>query len=233
MLINLTSFNIKKRSFHHGKICSLERIGPHEKNTLSIIFGSLLGDTHLEKRSLGIGSRFKFDISNKNVEYLSWLHKYFAIKGYSSLKKPILKTILTKEGKVFKFVSFNTYTFSSFNWIHDKFYLFDKSSNNFIKIIPHDIENFLTPLALAIWFMNDASKFNNSVILATNSFTLKEITSLCKVLYVKFNILASPHSGGVGKGLFIKILVGDMPQLKKIINPYIINSMKYKLGNHI
>ena len=36
--------------------------------TYSIIIGSLLGDSHLEKRN--IGSRIKFEQSSKNVEYL-------------------------------------------------------------------------------------------------------------------------------------------------------------------
>jgi len=117
--------------------------------------------------------------------------------------------------------------------IHDKFYLFDKSSNKYIKIIPHDLEKFLTPLALAIWFMNDGSKLKNSVRIGTNSFTIKEINFLCKVLYEKYNIIASPHSGGVGKGHSIYIKVDSIPTFIKLINPFLINSMKYKLGNHI
>ena len=52
-------FKNHKRSFHHGKISSLERIGPHEENTLSIIFGLLLGDSQLEKRSTAATNRRK------------------------------------------------------------------------------------------------------------------------------------------------------------------------------
>jgi hypothetical protein len=33
------------------KLTSYQRIGPHNKDVISIIFGSVLGDGHLEKRS--------------------------------------------------------------------------------------------------------------------------------------------------------------------------------------
>jgi hypothetical protein len=45
----------------------LDRIGPHNVDTLSIIIGSLLGDSHLEKRSLG--TRLILEQCSKNVEY--------------------------------------------------------------------------------------------------------------------------------------------------------------------
>jgi hypothetical protein len=35
-----------------------------------MIIGSTLGDSHLEKRKNGIGTRVIFEQSNRNVEYL-------------------------------------------------------------------------------------------------------------------------------------------------------------------
>jgi ubiquinol-cytochrome c reductase cytochrome b subunit len=52
------------------KLTSKERIGPHNKDIISMIVGSTLGDTHLEKRTNGIGTRVIFEQSNNNVEYL-------------------------------------------------------------------------------------------------------------------------------------------------------------------
>jgi len=59
--------------------------------------------------------------------------------------------------------------------------------------------------------MNDGSKIKNSVRIGTNSFTIKEINFLCKVLYEKYNIIASPHSGGVGKKHILYIIVDSLP----------------------
>jgi ubiquinol-cytochrome c reductase cytochrome b subunit len=52
------------------KLTSKERIGPHNIDIISMIIGSILGDTHLEKRTNGIGTRVIFEQSNNNVEYL-------------------------------------------------------------------------------------------------------------------------------------------------------------------
>lgn len=43
------------------------RIGPHPEIILSIIFGSLLGDAHAEKKN---GTSICFHMSNKNSDYL-------------------------------------------------------------------------------------------------------------------------------------------------------------------
>ena len=53
-----------------NKITSTQRIGPHNIDILSIIIGSTLGNTHLERRKKGLGTRVIFEQSNKNVEYL-------------------------------------------------------------------------------------------------------------------------------------------------------------------
>lgn len=90
----------------------------------------------------------------------------------------------------------NSYTFSSFNWIHEIFYKKDNLNNKFIKIVPLNIEKYLTPLALAIWFMEDGSKLGKGVRIATNNFTLSEVEFLCSVLFKKFNLIATIHTGG-------------------------------------
>jgi ubiquinol-cytochrome c reductase cytochrome b subunit len=52
------------------KLTSKERIGPHNIDIISMVIGSSLGDTHLEKRKNGIGTRIIFEQSSNNVEYL-------------------------------------------------------------------------------------------------------------------------------------------------------------------
>ena len=71
-----------------GKMVSYDRIGPHNIDIISIIVGSVLGDSHLEKRSRGVGTRIIFEQSNKNVEYLMWFHSYLSSRGYCNPKKP-------------------------------------------------------------------------------------------------------------------------------------------------
>ena len=100
---------------NNNKLTSDQRIGPHNLDIISIIIGSTLGDTHLEKRKRGIGTRIIFEQSNKNVEYLMWFHSYFSNRGYCNSKKPKLNKRIRKNGEVFFHYRINTYTFSSFN----------------------------------------------------------------------------------------------------------------------
>jgi len=65
---------VLKKEFHtvnnRSKLRSDLRIGPHNIDVLSVLMGSILGDTHLEKRKKGIGSRIIFEQCNRNVEYI-------------------------------------------------------------------------------------------------------------------------------------------------------------------
>jgi hypothetical protein len=64
---------ISKRYFYSlGKgVSSLKRIGPHNQDFLSFIIGSILGDSHLEKRKGGLGTRIIFEQCQQNMEYLT------------------------------------------------------------------------------------------------------------------------------------------------------------------
>nr|QJS52071.1 putative LAGLIDADG homing endonuclease [Stigeoclonium helveticum] len=99
-----------------------------------------------------------------------WLQKFLYERGYcSDLIPKISKQINKKTGKTYYSIKIRTWSFSSFNYIYDLFY------KNKQKIVPITICDFLTPLALAIWFMDNDSKHSAGVLLHTNSFTKKEV----------------------------------------------------------
>lgn len=212
------------------KLISSQRIGPHNIDIISIIIGSVLGETHLEKRQGGLGTRIIFEQSNKNVEYLMWFHNYFSSRGYCNPNKPKLHTRVKKNNKVFYHFRVNSYTFSSFNWIHDMFYKLDIESNKFLKIVPLNIEEYLTPLALAIWFMDDGSKLGSGVRIATNNFTLNEVQFLCNILHKKYKLIATVHSGGKDKGFVLYINKKSVPLFISLVKIYMHPSLYYKLG---
>lgn len=228
---SIISLNIKENvNMNLKKITSKDRIGPHNNDIISIIIGSTLGDTHLEKRKNGIGTRVIFEQSNDNVEYLMWFHNYLASRGYCGNTKPKLQIRIRQKGKVNYHYRINSYTFSSFNWIHEMFYkLIDK---RYIKIVPLNIGEYLTPLALAIWFMDDGSSLGKGARIATNCFTLEEVNFLCNVLKSKYNINATPNKCGKDKGYILYIHVNSMNIFTKIVKPYLLPSLYYKLGSY-
>ena len=201
-----------------------QRIGPHNKNLLSIFFGSLLGDGQAEFRNKGNGTRITFYQEASHTSYLIWLHAYLSNLGYCSSNRPKIKTRLGKKGVVRKIFIFKTYTYSSLNWVHEIWYLNGK------KIVPNNIGEYLTPLALAIWIMEDGVKVGQDLKLSTNSFTYLECLLLVKVLYNNFKIKASVESAGIENQSQINIWTNSMPLLREIVKPYVHSSMKYKLG---
>jgi len=151
------SFNIGTLPFNSSKVRSLKRIGPHNYEILSILFGSLLGDGYAEKH--GEGTRVCFQQEGSHTAYLLWFHNYLSRLGYCSHTIPTLQNRLALHGKIRQMSRFKTFTFSSFNWIEECFYIQDKVLHRRIKVVPSCIEEFLSPLALAIWIMDDGVKY--------------------------------------------------------------------------
>lgn len=166
--------------------------------------------------------------------------RFFYSRGYTSNLQPrqYTRTLRSKEGKVYYGYEFNTFTFISFSWIHEMFYHKGK------KVIPLNISEYLTPLALAVLVMDDGGCTNYGVKIATNSFELKEVELLKTLLKSKYNleptIPLGPCRNRQGQGQGQKIWIKDkysiyikkqsIPNLINIIGPFMHSSMLYKLG---
>lgn len=172
----------------------------------------------------GNGYRFSFQQEKKNGEYLLWLHSGISELGYCKNNIPQIHSRLTSLGNIRYYFRFRTFTYSSFDWIYNGFYKKNK------KIIPNFIEQYLTPLTLAIWIMDDGCKFKNKGIkFCTNCFTLKEIKFLSNILEKKFTLKTSIHKTGVINQYNIYISKSSMPLLIKLVKPYIHETMLYKI----
>jgi ubiquinol-cytochrome c reductase cytochrome b subunit len=90
------------------KISANLRIGAHNKDILSILFGSLLGDAQAEFKLKGNGTRISFYQEGSHVSYLIWLHKFLSELGYCNTNLPKITTRLGKKGVVRKIIIFNT-----------------------------------------------------------------------------------------------------------------------------
>lgn len=222
------NYKINRKCTSRYDLTNLEEAWPFKDTTIiEIIYGSLLGDAHAEKRLQGKGTRITFYQEGSHNDYLLYLHSLIANLGFCNTNIPKIYTRLGKKGKIRKYIRFSTWTYTQFNYIYNAWY-----SNN-VKILPNNLSNYLTPLALSIWIMNDGCKINNSLKLATNNFTLNENEYLIYLLKSKYNINASIHKTGVKDQFNIYIFVDSMPTLVKLIKPYIIPSMKYKLGEYL
>ena len=210
------------------KLKSNQRIGPHDFEVLSILIGSLLGDAYAERH--GNGTRFCFQQEEFNSSYLIWFHEFLSERGYCNKTLPKLTTRIGKGGKIRYLSRFKTYTYSSFNWIHEKFYKDNK------KIIPQNISEYLSPIALAVWIQDDGGakpKVSSGLKIATNSFTYEEVNFLAEVLRDKYKFKVSVQKAGALNQYNLYFSKNSMNKLVEIIKPYMHTTMYYKLNGYI
>lgn len=222
---------INEIPFNKPKTKSYNRIGPHSEEIISIIFGTLLGDSYAERQEYLTsngkkkgGTRIIFQQEDKNVEYLMKFWSILAERGYCSDKKPKLLKRISEKDTIRWYYKLNTWTYNSLNWVHDMWY--DEKK---IKIIPKEIEKYLTPMALAYWVMDDGTKVGKGIKLCTNSYTYEEVNFLCNILLKKYNLKSTPNKTGVKNQYVIYIHKESIERLKEIIKKHMVESMLNKL----
>lgn len=227
--IFLINVYLGPNSWRQGKLANRIpaniRIGPHNHDILSILTGTLLGDAHAERRRSGNGSRISFSQESSRGEYLHYLHGLIAKLGYCNPAVPVIQTRLVAGGKIRYTLRFHTYTYTSLNFIRDLWY-----DSKGTKVVPNTIADFLTPLALAIWIMDDGGRVGYGLKLATNSFTFADTTRLVQILHNLYGIKATVQSAGVSNQYVIYVWSESMPRLRELVRPYMVSSMLYKLG---
>lgn len=211
-----------KRYFYSISISSEKRIGPHDKDVISVLVGNLLGDGYAEKRKNS--TRFQIHMSSRNAEYVFWLHKFFAVRGYCSAKKPVVKNQIGKKNTVYFSIKFKTFSFSSLNYLYHRFYC----ENDKRKRVPTDIYKLLTPKALAIWIMDDGGKSGTGLKISTETFSLEDNLLLQKTFFEKFGIRPSIQHHKQKYLLYFE--KNDLLSLSYIVKPHMLLCMYYKLN---
>lgn len=120
-------------------------------------------------------------------------------------------------------IRFHTFTYQSFNDIHNLWY------SNHVKQVPTNLKDYLTPLALAIWIMDDGTRVGKNLKFCTNSFSYEDCLFLSQILSELYNIKTSIHSAGKENQYIIYVLKESMPTLRSVVKEYIVSSMLYKI----
>ena len=182
----------------------------------------MLGDGHIESFYRPEIARLKVAYRAAHQEYVYWLYKEF--KEWA-LTKPRIREV-KGFGKIYEVCEFSTVSHKDFAVIWRKWY------RNKKKIIPKNEAYKLTPLGLAIWFMDDGSiksKRHKSLFLNTQGFSSREVTLLQNVLETNFGIRSSTRKDK--NGLQIYISKENAVRFKEIIDPYVLDLMRYKLSS--
>lgn len=126
-------------------------------------------------------------------------------------------------GNIFYGVTFQTRSLPVLTILYHKFYI------NGTKVVPTDIKNYLTPIALAYWIQGDGYSRHKDVALCTGSFTKDEVKLLIDTLNKNFGFKCTSFFRQKDR-YRIYINYKDMPKLISIVTPHMPPSMLYKLG---
>ena len=199
------------------------KISPKQK---SFIIGSLLGDGTMWLGKGAVNANFKVEQGLVQKEYVFWKYK---------ILKPLVFTgpkISYRDdpfgNKYQKSRWFRTIRHPLLTEIFNKFYV-KKGYKTGKKIVPKNIMEDLDSLGLAVWIMDDGSYSKGKIDISTYSFSLPEINLLCEILREKFGVEMHKYKDR-DKGYRIYSNQKFTKKLIKIIKPYIIPSMMYKIG---
>ena len=115
-----------------------------------------------------------------------------------------------------------TVQFSSFNWI--RFLWYPKG----VKIVPIEIRDYLSPLALAVWFMDGGSLQSPGAKLNTAGFTHAECIFLSNLLMELYGLKVSVNKVGKKDQYYLYIWKESMPIFDNLVRPHLVPSMLYK-----
>lgn len=104
------------------------------------------------------------------------------------------------------------------------------------KIVTEAWVDELTPIAIAIWFLDDGScmkskKQRPRARIATNAYNNIEVGLLVETLTQRFGLHCRSFNGKTYKGNTIVFSAEGTEKLFSLIAPYVPSMMKYKLGN--
>jgi hypothetical protein len=135
-----------------------------------------------------------------------------------------LRDKISNETKKYYKYEFNTFTFRSFNWIYKLFY---KKGTKTVNV---KLEQYLTPLALAVWIMDNGGWAKPGVRISTDSFKLEQVQFLANLLKKLFDLNYTVQNINTPGQYSIYIKGESILKLIKLILPHVIPSVRYKLG---
>ena len=191
------------------------------KEEHNILVGTILGDAHVRK--LKQESRIEFAHSVAQKEYLFW--KYEKLRKWCGTAPNLVKFRDQRYKKEYLQWRFRTLTYGVFSDFRKMFY------RGNIKVVPKNISKILTsPLSLAVWFMDDGGRRNDSygLFLNTLSFTKPEHEILQKCLRKNFGIETRIHWISDGHRLYIPSDYAK--RFCSIVNSHILDTLRYKLS---
>ena len=182
----------------------------------------VLGDAYLQATGKK-NARIRLEHSIKQKEYLMWKADQFP-KLFSG-KPKTMKRYNAKFGKSYEYIRWQSNSSPVIGKLRQKFYREDSGRK-----IPSDIKKILiTPVALAVWFMDDGYYYalDKMAYIYLPNMSEKDFDLLLEALKVNFDLF--PKLKRKKHGWCLSFGVGETAKLIEIVSPHICESMLYKV----
>jgi LAGLIDADG DNA endonuclease family len=181
----------------------------------AVLTGTLLGDGSLPVH----GRNPRLFVKHKADHEALALFKYRVFREFISMQPDYFAQRL--KGREFPCVQFVTRTNAAFSQWRQRFYRGSR------KIVPVDIARDMSPLALAVWLMDDGAADYSGLTFQTHSFTRAETNRLAAVLRRNYGLLMRVRAN---RGAWIVyVLAESVPRLREIVAPHVLPEFEYKL----
>lgn len=185
----------------------------------SVIIGVILSDGAFTSTKRSTNKSLRFMQSLKKSEYV-W--SLFSILSHYCNRNPYLVERVREGVKTFG-LEFYTRSLPCISEIYSLFYPYG------VKIIPENIYELLTPVALAHFIMGDGSRRDCGLEICTDCFNITDVAKLINTLKIRYNLDCTLRKKREDQyRIYIRSI--SMPLLRTIVNPYMHSSMLYKLG---
>jgi hypothetical protein len=179
------------------------------KTQRELLIGSLLGDGHLRPHRDKVV--FEFLQSAKRKFYVQWKHEVLGDLACPQIYHNV------GEREYYKLA---TKTHPELTELYNLFY------KGGTKSVPEKISKFLTPFAIAVWYMDDGSRSKDAAYFNTQGFTAEEQLLLIKALR-RFYIIANLNKDG--KYLRLRLLQRCNKRFLELIGSHVLKEFAYKL----
>ncbi len=189
-----------------------------------VLLGGLMGDGALSPTRSGNGARFRWGHSAKQVEYGDWKASLFANINVSRH--------VNAKGAVF----FDCQPLPELAELREAVYVAGK------KVLSHDYLKQLTPLSLAVWYMDDAGFQNRSKGLQARTADGSGRSEICveamsadtqvrlrEYLADTWGIQATLTRRGARQKAVLVFAKDETAKLQALIAPFVHPTMQYKL----
>jgi LAGLIDADG DNA endonuclease family len=192
-----------------------------------VLIGILLGDGHLEKRGQNSNALLTITFAVRYILLAQYIYGLFVF----FVNKKGFRFSEVKSGtgsKLFGRITVRTVNLPLFTYYHNMFYR--SIDNKYIKIIPLNIFDLLTPVSLAFFLMGDGNynTVKKVIRIYTNSYTKSEVELLSKAITEKLGIRNRVEKEKLN--YIIAIPTSQVPLVQDLVKEHIHPSFYYRIG---